>query len=546
MKKTLFTFILSCLFSVTFNAQSKKDIDKQLKDAGYSLDFVNDEKGLKAILQAKKAAARIGYKEGVLKSGHMLTVFYMRKDDYKKVIETTYETEPLALELENYITLSDLYRMRALSHGQLGLSELSYTEFQTAIKYTKKIKKKNVLHYKSALTYGNMIIHFDAMNDHNSQDSILYYLKKSLGEIEKIEDHNPDVKFNDKYDQLAGINSNLGMFYINQHEPQRIDLAEEYFLNAIAIYNNKKYKLMGVNRVLLSNSFGRFYYTKKDYNEAIKYATAALELEKNATSPYMRLESFEMLANSYLEINNKGLSKKYMKMYTNISDSIRAAEAANIEAPVNRILSQEKEKHTTILIFAGSISIILLLAGWLFWKRKNIKLQKDYEKLIEKLRSEKLPVPEMADVVKITDVHNDATERPLNITDSTVNLLLQKLEEFENSDQYIKNEVNLTYLANYTGTNTKSLSEIIKQYKGKSFNSYINGLRIGYIVKLLYKEPKLREYKISYLGELCGFSSREVFTVIFKKETGIPPSFFIDNLKKEADARQADENMINS
>jgi len=50
---------------------------------------------------------------------------------------------------------------------------------------------------------------------------------------------------------------------------------------------------------------------------------------------------------------------------------------------------------------------------------------------------------------------------------------------------------------------------------------------------LLYEEPKHREYKISYLAELCGFSSREVFTTIFKKETGISPSYFIDHLKND-------------
>ncbi|AZA77307.1 AraC family transcriptional regulator [Chryseobacterium sp. G0186] len=66
----------------------------------------------------------------------------------------------------------------------------------------------------------------------------------------------------------------------------------------------------------------------------------------------------------------------------------------------------------------------------------------------------------------------------------------------------------------------------------KSFNNYLNGLRINYITAKLYDTPIFREYKISYLAETCGFSSREVFAVIFKKETGVSPSYFINQLKK--------------
>lgn len=540
MRRIIPFFIALFLFSISLVvAQTKNDIDKQLKEAGYNLDFVDAEKGVKIILQAREASKDIGYEEGLVKSGSMLTVYYMRKDDWEKVIETSYWTEPLALELENYTVLSDLCRMRALSYKQLGLHERSYKEFQDAIKNTKKIQKRNVLHYKAALTYGNMITLFDGMDDNRSQDSILCYLKKSLEEIKQIEDHNPDVKLNDKYDILAGTNSNIGMFYINQHKPQRVDLAEKYFLDAIAIYNNNKYKLMAINRVLLSNSFGRFYHAKKDYSNTIKYATNALELEKKANSPYMRKEAYEMLANSYLEKNSKDLSKKYMELYINLNDSLNAAENASIEAPVDRIVSQEKKKHTTpILIIAGCIIIIITFAIRFFWKRKNRILHKNYEVLVQKLKTEKKTGPLTEET---TDNSKPLTDKSFNIIEETVDTLLLKLERFEKSKNIIKKDVSLTWLANHLNTNTRYLSEVIKKHKGKSFSNYINSLRINYIVELLYEEPKHREYKISYLAELCGFSSREVFTTTFKKETGISPSYFLDNLKNEIDITEEQE-----
>ncbi|MFC3158036.1 Helix-turn-helix domain-containing protein [Chryseobacterium arachidis] len=63
------------------------------------------------------------------------------------------------------------------------------------------------------------------------------------------------------------------------------------------------------------------------------------------------------------------------------------------------------------------------------------------------------------------------------------------------------------------------------------FNSYLNGLRIQHFTEQLYKEPVFREYKITYLAEYCGFASREVFANAFKKETGVTPSYFINQLR---------------
>ncbi len=70
-----------------------------------------------------------------------MTFFHSRRGDYEKVIEVSHEIEPLAKELKDNSTLSDLYRLRALSHGQLGLNDLSHAEFQEALKYTKKDRK---------------------------------------------------------------------------------------------------------------------------------------------------------------------------------------------------------------------------------------------------------------------------------------------------------------------------------------------------------------------------------------------------------------------
>ncbi|MDH0675412.1 AraC family transcriptional regulator, partial [Empedobacter sp. GD03861] len=60
-----------------------------------------------------------------------------------------------------------------------------------------------------------------------------------------------------------------------------------------------------------------------------------------------------------------------------------------------------------------------------------------------------------------------------------------------------------------------------------NYNTYINELRIDYICKKIATDPKFRKYKITYLAEVCGFSSYNTFTTIFKNTTGMSPSSFL-------------------
>lgn len=120
-----------------------------------------------------------------------------------------------------------------------------------------------------------------------------------------------------------------------------------------------------------------------------------------------------------------------------------------------------------------------------------------------------------------------------NIASKTEKALLKKLELFEKNKGFIKKDVNLTSLAKQFETNTKYLSEIIKIYRQKQFNNYLNELRIRYIVDRLQKEPKYINTKISYLASDCGFTSHSTFTTIFTQIMNESPSVFMKKIKEE-------------
>lgn len=531
--------IVFFLFSLPSIAQEKSEtielIDKKISESR-NLATENPTEAIKILKGLKKKSEEIGYKEGFLKSSITLTLLYYNNGDYKKVIEESIITEKQARDLQHIENISDSYRMRGIAYGEMNFVKECLNELGKALDMAKQIESPVLRPYKSALIYESYANSYSKLGDFKKE---IEYRFKSIGATNTIPEPNEATK-NAKYQNLALQYASIGLAYGDLKEN---DSAIYYSEKALEIHENKEYNIYINGRAVLLNDMAKFHYANKNYGKAISLAKEAEVFERQTTMPYIRRDVYETLFNSYIEKGKNDSSKYYLKLYTALNDSLLAVEKKSIYTPVNKIISdKETEKVNTVkttLIAAGLISIFFVLGGWLFWRRKNARLQKDYEKLINKLEEsekaaiEERPIAASASIETSSEI-DSTKERHYNITGSTLNMILAKLEKFENTDKYIKNEVNLTYLANYLGTNTKYLSEIIKQHKGKSFNNYINGLRIDYIVKLLYKDPKLREYKISYLGELCGFSSREVFTVIFKKETGISPSFFLDKLKKAA------------
>src|SRR5690606_33139412 len=113
-----------------------------------------------------------------------------------------------------------------------------------------------------------------------------------------------------------------------------------------------------------------------------------------------------------------------------------------------------------------------------------------------------------------------------------VQSMLKQLEKFEKERKYLEKDWTLVKLAALFNSNTKYLSAIVHHYRNKSFQEYINGLKIGFIVEMLKNDRKTRNYTNKALAEEGGFSSTQRFTNAFKNLTGISPTYFIQELNK--------------
>lgn len=543
MLKKIFAF----LFVLSFfnnNAQIKSSIEDSIaKKIGNAqiLSSENPEKAIVVLKELKQEAEKANFKKGMSNISQTLIVIYFNSGDYKKGIEEGRYAEKVAMELGQMEPLSDVYRMRGIAYLEMQFPKEASKELEKALKYAEKIPKPVRRFYTLSLVHEGFASNYAKLGDFKKE--IQHRLKSVKASKKMPESKDDPIMIQAKYYSLAYQYAALGLKY---NDLKVKDSALFYFEEGLKIHENGKCDVYNDERANLLSGLAVYYVSTKEYKKAIQFAKKAEALEKQVGGlSYVRKRIYDVLFNSYIETEKQDSSKYYLKLYTALNDSIIKVEKENIYAPVNQIILDNEKENTSkvknIMIVAVIALIIFLATGWFFWRRKNSRIQKNYENLIEKLRYEQSlqlasleEEVEAADHIEIVNYYaEDEKDKHQAITSSTVSALLSKLEKFERSEKYIKNEVSLTYLASSLQTNTKYLSEIIKQYRGKSYNNYINGLRINYIVRALFEKPKLREYKISHLAELCGFSSREVFATIFKKETGFTPSFYIESLKKD-------------
>jgi AraC-like DNA-binding protein len=530
---------------------TKEDIDQllnKIKD--------NPPKNLKeeerSLIALKAASEKINYDDGILTSGSYLMSVYELSNKNKEVIKLGNELKKITIKYRKDPSgiISTIYRRNAVALGYLGLDDASRKDLNIALKYSESIEDQDLKNYRMSLIFQHMTMYFSNKSDNSSteRDSILYFLNQSLAATKKIK--NSDGSFKDqKAADMAFTYVRLGIFYLEQaNEKGSLKKAENLLLESYKIYENKQYKLPPHDKIIMLNQMSWLYIEKKEYAKSILYANSALQMEKEYKAPKARVESFEFLATSYLETGEKEKAKFYLTKYTTLKDSINLSFRNDADESMKKVVTANNDSHKQIT--KTQWSMIYLLSSVLFaatviliiWRRRNKILRKNYEQMIDKLKKEQ-PTPslntdaynaemETVSEIEIDDEHSHSAHKNV-ISSRTEARILKRLETFEKSEKFLRKDLTVSLLAGQLNTNSKYLSEIIKNNKSQSFSNYINNLKINYILLKLYNEPKYRGYKISYLAEACGYASSQVFVLAFKKITGVTPSYFIQNLEEE-------------
>lgn len=530
-------FMMSCSKNANRLVEMPNDevgIRKKIKDLEASNDISYGEKEV-LLFDLIKKSKKLEYDYGVLASGSVLMTIYADQGDYKKAAELADDIKSFTINKKDSSgVISSIFRKNGLVLGYLGLSDESIKDLKRATIYAEDITKDDKRFYNLSLCYQNQNIYYlnKSFENRKYRDTILLNLFRSNDFAYKMSDAPKTLHF--KYDAIAYNYIRLGIFYLEEPEiTGNIEKAEAALLRGLEIHENAMYRISPNNKIMMLNQLSWLYTEKKDYKKSIDYAEKALALEKKYKDPYHRVESLEFLSSSYVALNQNQDAEYYLKKYSNLKDSLRFIEKDASNQLSRKILSKAehqynmitKQQQTVIIIF--SVLLVLSALSIFIWRKRSKNLQKNYNQILKKIKEESF------DKNLKKEKAEDLSVLKSTISNEAENMILDKLKDFEKSELFLKKDITISFLADYFVTNTKYLSEAINRHKQQNFNSYINRLRVNYIVKKLYSEPRYRDYKISYLAEECGFSSYQVFNIAFKKVLGISPVFFINELNND-------------
>jgi AraC-like DNA-binding protein len=296
-----------------------------------------------------------------------------------------------------------------------------------------------------------------------------------------------------------------------------------------------------LENLTIKNNFAKVYilgglanisFHKKDHQKAIELLSEALETSKTMESMYLSQMINRQLAINYLALNDKVNYKFYNSVFVKLNAELENSEQDATNNAFN-LISKEFENNYAVkkqsynnrfYIIVSLFALVVLVTGG-FW----FKYQWEKKRLNEIINY--LEVTRNNLVIRYTEKKD--ISKKIFIPEETEQALLSKLKRFENTVKFTNNDMSLAVLAGQFETNTKYLSEIINKHYEVNFNTYINKLRINFIVEKLKSDPNFMNYKISYLAEACGFSSHSSFATVFKSITGIAPITFIELLKSE-------------
>lgn len=317
-----------------------------------------------------------------------------------------------------------------------------------------------------------------------------YFKNNYASAINKITHSLPAIRKNKDF-----ANEAVGYFYIGKSywDLKKPDIALSYFKKVDTFFDHKEY----IRPDLLEN-----------YQLLINYYKS----RNNLKSQLYYIEKL-LKADSILDHKYEYLSGKIHKEFDTREILI---QKKNIEELF------DKRKHNDI-IFTTIILLLflsLLFITFRYMRNKNIYRQK-FEELMNK--------NEMNTKVEPKNTTNGIED----INQATVASILKQLEKFEKDKKFIEKDWTSIKLAVAFDSNVKYLSKIIFHYRGKKFVEYINDLKIDYLISLLKTDKMLRNYTNKALAEEVGFSSTQRFATAFFSRTGMPTSYFIEELIKE-------------
>ncbi|MFN1215598.1 tetratricopeptide repeat protein [Chryseobacterium kwangjuense] len=525
--KSLLTILFLFITAVSLSAQKKNTFDQICEGTSLQVSSKDLPKALKSADSLYMSAQEPLDK---VKSLLLSAELYHSAGAFKKSICYGENAHSLLKQIDDAEWFSRVNRFLAKEYRLVGLHERSRKYILQGMEGAKRItaveKKGEVLGLL------NQEMAYYEIEQGNYKEAVLY-IEQSLNDFRDAKEDNGRI--------VAASYQILGDIYFKLRDYTH---SENYYRKAESLLKNQCCVLG-----LVYNGIGGIRLKQKNWKDAEIYLKKAEDIADSSKSLKLKKAVYSNI-NDYYEgtgddVKASLYAVKYVRAYDSLVARNREFALKSPESPAKR---NTKSKQISIVKNAAIIVLLTSLIGLvIFFKSKQRKQRSKFRNIIrtqlQMLSSRSEPVPlkrknqDFSNIsVEEVDDRIEGHDKKRNdslMTSETELKLLELLEEFEKGELYNSKNMSLSFLAAELNTNTKYLSYVINQHKCTDVKTYINRLRINYIVDKLINDEKYRQYKISILADECGFSSHSKFATVFKAVTDFSPSAYIKYLDSE-------------
>ncbi|WP_164976727.1 AraC family transcriptional regulator [Chryseobacterium sp. CH21] len=430
-------------------------------------------------------------------------------------------------------------RLLARQYRQVGLYERSKKYIVKGLEASGRISDFQKSNEAAGLLNQEMAFYEMELGNYSKA---IRYIESSLRYFEKINTKSEGRTAAASYQLLGDI-----YFKLNDYT-----VSENYYKKAEELLKEGSCTLG-----LVYNGLGGIRLKQKNWQDAELYLKKAEKIADTSRSLKLKKAVYSNINDYYEGVGDNYKASLYAVKYVRTYDSIAARNQsfsgkgfANLKGKtIKKDDQMNRVKNTTIIVLFTSLIGLLV-----FFRTKQKKQRSKFRNIIRAQlniisKRTHYPLKEVDNnefsnisVEEIEEKDSEADRRRNDslMTAETESKLLELLEDFEKGDLYNNKGMSLSFLAGELNTNTKYLSYVINQHKSADFKTYINRLRINYIVDKLINNEKYRQYKISILADECGFSSHSKFAAVFKAVTDYSPSAYIKYIDAE---NQSDKNV---
>lgn len=495
------------LLCFTVAAQSQKDIDSLLIKSENLVYF-----------QPAKAAVLNDF------------IFREAKSVTTRTDALLLQAEAYEMQLKYYDALQKIIQAKDFISGQ----ESDYCTINTYLHLSEIFRKIDLpVQADEALHYAEKLI-AEKNNPEFARLHILLLLEQSeksgIAKAKKLKLlRQCSTVFNTNKEKLhyvlgRRIEYSLGMAYMEEKD---FESAKLYFKKLLP---GKVLSPIDCYTLFATKQLGEIAFIKGNTDEAANFLRSNIDNKEFTQLAFLR--NYELLAKIYAQKKDYLLFARYRELYllklnefTQMEQGTRVLAVSFYESSrQNEITESEAVFNRYFLLIIGLFTVVLssILVYYIILKKRY----KDHSQTL----SNKKLLEDTIESMKSQFIEENAVV-PFSISEKAEQAILDKLEAFEKTELFTDQELSLKSLAKQLDTNTKYLSEIINSQKNKNFKTYVNELRINYIVQKLRSHPEYRQYKTSHLANEAGFTSRSSFTIVFKTVTGFSPSVFIASLE---------------